>query len=104
MSWSGTLNDFKDGVSYTGALNSDTTPNFSILGGKYGFGAHSSGTTVATLNILTPDGTFVIAATALSAGTPYETVDLPPGTFQIVMGAAATTQSGFLVRIPYRAA
>ncbi len=100
MSWSGTLTTFPDGVSWTGAANSDTTPDFTVLGGKYALGNYSSGTASATLNVKI--GTNYIACG--SAVTTYNTFDLPPGTYQIVFGASAGTDAGFLIRVPYRAA
>ena len=103
MSWAGTLIDFKDGVSFTGAGNSDTTPSFTLLGGKYLLSTASSGTPGATLETLLPDG-----STFQAIGNPVTTTavafDLPPGTYEIVMGAAAGTASGSLTRVPVRAA
>ncbi len=92
MSWSGTLVDFKDGVSYTGAANSDTTPTF----------AYSSGTVSMTLNISADNTHFVGVDSAVT--TNFKTYDLPPGSYQMVMGGSAGTQAGALIRIPYRAA
>lgn len=102
MAWAGTLVDFKDGVTYTGGANSDTTPSFSLLGGKYALFAHSSGTVSSLLNILAPDASYAPVDSAVT--TNFKTYDLPPGTYQIVLGATAGTQSGGLVRVPYRAA
>ncbi len=102
MSWSGTLVDFKDGVSYTGAANSDTTPTFTLLGGKYAMFAYSSGTVSMTLNISADNTHFVGVDSAVT--TNFKTYDLPPGSYQMVMGGSAGTQAGALIRIPYRAA
>jgi hypothetical protein len=102
MSWSGTLVDFKDGVSYTGAVNSDTTPTFTLLGGKYALIGYSSGTVSSTVNISADNTHFVGVAAAVT--TNYTTYDLPPGSYQIVMGGSSSTQAGALIRIPYRAA
>jgi hypothetical protein len=99
MSWAGSLNDFKDGVTFTGAANNDTTPAFTLLGGGYLLETHSTGTASAILQIKDPDGNFV----SFSATTPA-VLDLPPGTYQIVMGASAGTAGGSLIRVPYRAA
>lgn len=101
MSWAGTLSDFRDGVSWTGANNSDTTPSFTLLGGKYALTTNSTGTASVTLQSKQPDGTFVSVTPAI--GSTGTIVDLSPGTYQIVMGASAATASGALIRIPYKA-
>lgn len=102
MSWAGTLLNFSgDGVSWTGAGNGDTTPTFGLMGGKYSLTTSSSGTASATLQMKQPDGTFVSVTPAV--GTQGTVVDLSPGTYQIVMGAAAATAAGALIRIPVRA-
>jgi hypothetical protein len=101
VSWAGTLVDFKDGVSFTGAANSDTTPNFYVLGGRYALSTHSTGTASATLQQIQPDGGAVAVSSAV---TTAAIVDLPPGTYNIAMGATAGTAAGALVRVPYRAA
>lgn len=103
MAWSGALVDFKDGVTYTGAANSDTSPTFTLLGGRYAMAVYSSGTASAQLNILMPDGTHFVACSA-AATTTTAVFDLPPGSYQIVVGASGGTQQGSLVRIPFRAA
>ncbi len=102
MAWAGALADSGDGVNWTGAANSNTTPTFTLLGGKYALTGYSSGTFSAQLNILAVDGTHFIAAG--SAVTTYGTFDLPPGSYQIVFGASAGTANGSLTRIPYRPA
>lgn len=90
-----------DGVSFTGAGNSDTTPAFYLLGGRYLLETHSSGTASAQLQIKDPDGSFVAIATAVS--TTPAAYDLPPATYQIVMGGSAGTAGGSLIRTPSRA-
>lgn len=102
MAWSGTLNNSGDGVNFTGALNSEITPTFYLLGGKYALSGYSSGTFSVQLNILALDGTHFIAAG--SAVTTFGTFDLPPGSYQMVFGGSATTANGSLIRVPYRAA
>jgi hypothetical protein len=99
MSWSGALVDFKDGVSWTGAANSDTTPNFYLLGGKYALTTVSNGTASATIQQKQPDGTFIAVSSAIANGV---LLDLPPATYNIAMGASAGTAAGALVRVPYR--
>ena len=102
MAWAGTLVDFKNGVSWTGAANNDLTPNFQLLGGKYALGTYSSGTASATLQVVISDGSSNHSIACGSATTTYATFDLPAGTFNIVMGATAGTAAGFLVPVPYR--
>jgi hypothetical protein len=105
MSWAGTLTDFNgDGVRFTGAGNSDTSPSFSLLGGKYLLSTQSSGTASAQLQFLLPDGsTYQNVGSAATAGVT-QALDLPAGRYQLVMGGAAGTAQGSLVRVPYRAA
>jgi len=97
MSWAGTLVDFKDGVSFTGGGNGDTVPSFYLLGGRYALTTHSSGTASATLQALQPDGSYIAAGAAVTATGLF---DLAPGTYNILLGAAAATSSGALVRVP----
>ena len=98
MSWSGTLVDSKDGVNFTGAANSDTTPSFTLLGGRYALITSSTGTASATVYAKAPDGTFIAVSTAV---TTAAVLDLPGGTYEIVMGASAGTAAGSLQRVPY---
>ena len=98
MSWAGTLTDFKDGVSWTGAANSDTTPDFTLIGGRYGLSGYSSGTFSVTLNIKSPSGHYISCGAAVTTSAVF---DLPTGTYQIVMGSSAGTADGTLIRIPY---
>jgi hypothetical protein len=101
MSWAGTLVDCRDGVSWTAAGNSDTTPDFYVLGGRYAACIYSSTTASATLNIKTPSGHYVAAGAAFTSTAVF---DLCPGTYQIVFGASAGTADGALERVPFRAA
>ena len=103
MSWSGTLNATDDGVSWTGAANSDTTPDFALLGGKYELSGYSttSGGFSVTLNAMTPSGNYVAVGAAV---TTCGTFDLPAGTYQLVFGSSAGTADGGLWRVPLRRA
>jgi hypothetical protein len=93
-------NDWKDGVTYTGARTANTVGPFTLLGGKYVFGT-SAPSTSTTLEILMPDGStyqpFIAAVTA--AG--FTMVDLPPGTYEIIFTATGDVQ-GFVIKVPYR--
>lgn len=99
MAWNGTLLEWGDGASFTGAANSDVTPDFELLGGKYALVTKSTGTPSATLNIKVQSGGYVACGAAV---TTYGTFDLPAGTYQMVMGATAGTAEGALLRVPYR--
>ena len=100
MSWAGTLTDFKDGVSWTGAGNSDTTPSFTLLGGKYALTTLSNGGTAsATLQQKMPSGSYLVISSAVPDAV---LLDLPAATYNIVMGAAAGTAEGALTRVPTR--
>lgn len=101
MSWGGALVDFKDGVSFTGAGNSDTTPSFTLLGGKYGLAIYSSTTASVVLNISADNTHFVACGSAVTA---YGVFDLPAGTYQMVLGGSAGTAAGALLPIPYKPA
>ena len=95
--------DWKDGCSFTGAANNATIGPFTLLGGLYALALSSTTTVSATLEILQPDGsTFVAVAAAQTAA--FATYSLPPGTYQIVCGAAFGTGQGALVKVPYKAA
>lgn len=97
------LNDWKDGVTFTGATGNVGT--FTILGGKYLFFASAAGTS-NHLQMLMPDGSKlqdVGSSTNLTTSAGTAVVDLPPGTYQFTIVSAGAVQGG-LVRIPYRAA
>ena len=104
MSWGGTLTNFDDGVSWTGANDSDTTPTFSVLGGRYLLETYSASTPSAQLYVKDPSGNFVSMGSAVT--TTATVFDLPAGAYQIVMGASVGSAggSGSLIRVPYRAA
>lgn len=95
-----TTNDFKDGVSWTGAGNTATIGPFTVLGGRYGMVVSSTGTASAVLYQEAPDNNFIAVGAAV---TTAATFDLPPGTYEIITGAAATVCAGSLIRVPYRA-
>ena len=101
MSWAGTLVDSRDGISFTAAANSDTSPDFVLLGGRYGLSIYSSGTASVVLNVKTISGQYVAAG---AATTTTDIFDLTPGTYQLVFGASAGAANGALMRVPYRAA
>ena len=90
-----------DGFTYTGATSSTAGP-FSVLGGRYLFFGTAAGTS-ATLNILCPDGTTYTAVQIETTSAYASAVDLPPGTYEIVV-VSVSAQQGGLVRVPYRAA
>jgi hypothetical protein len=93
-------NDWKDGISWTGATSSTAGP-FKLNGGRYLFGTTANGTS-ATLNVLAPDGSTYIPVTngafTTSAGTLV--MDLCAGTYEVVI-VSASAASGFLARVPY---
>lgn len=95
--------DYKDGVSFSGL--SATPAAFTLLGGKYMLAAHATwGGGSLTVEALMPDGTTYIAVTngALTADGSL-TLDLPPGTYELVI-ATATGVEGALTKVPYRQA
>lgn len=98
-----TLNDYKDGVTFTGATGN--VGPFTILGGKYLFFASAAGTS-DELDMLMPDGSTyqaVSTATTLTTSAGAAPVDLPPGSYRFTITTVSAVQGG-LVRIPYRAA
>lgn len=93
--------DNGDGITWTGGLNDNVSNAFSLLGGKYAIEVYSSGTPSAQLKI-NVDGTNYVAVAA--AATTYAVYDLPPGRYTVTMGAAASTSTGALIKIPQRTA
>ena len=91
--------DHKDGVTYTGATSSTVGP-FTLLGGKYLFYGSAAGTS-SVLNILYPDGSTYGAVNSQTTSAYAVAVDLPPGTYEIVVVSAGAQQGG-LVKAPYR--
>ena len=94
-------NNWDDGFTYTGATSSTVGP-FPVLGGRYAFFGTAAGTS-ATLNVLCPDGSTYTPVQAQTTAAYWEIVDLPPGTYEIVVVSSGAQQGG-LCRVPYRAA
>lgn len=93
-------NDSKDGITYTGATG--TVGPFTVLGGKYAFYATAAGTS-NVLNILMPDGSTYSPVQSETTSAFYVMVDLPPGTYDIVVVTSTAVQGG-VVKIPYNPA
>lgn len=98
-----TVNDFKDGMTFTGGASTDNASLiFTLLGGRYGVAANATwGGGSLTLRGLMPDGsTYVDTVPAFTAdGTKI--VDVPPGTYKFVI-ATATAVQAVIARIPIR--
>lgn len=63
-----------------------TTSAFQLKGGKYGFMTKSTGAGTIDLQTLSIDGsTWLAVATQIVAVTGYNTVDVPPGQFRVVI-------------------
>lgn len=91
------LNDFKNGVNFTG-LSADTT-TFTLLGGYYGFSVNATwGGGSVTLKIEMPDGSTFINAAPAYAVDSTDALLLPAGTYKIAI-ATATAVQGALVPI-----
>jgi len=76
-----------------------TTASFQLSGGLYGLDAITQGGGTVTLQKLGGDGlTYLAAMTAATAAAPYQTANLPRGTYRVV--AAAVTSWTSLARIP----
>lgn len=93
--------NWSDGFTYTGATGSTVGP-FPLLGGKYFFFGSAAGTS-AVLNVQAAPGGLFVAVSSQTTSAYATAVDLPPGTYEIVV-VSASAQQGGLVRIPYRAA
>jgi len=93
--------NWSDGFTYTGATGSTVGP-FNLLGGQYLFYGTAAGTSVS-LNMLCPDGSTYTPVQAETTSAYATVVNLPPGTYEIVVSSASAQQGG-LVRVPYRAA
>jgi len=91
-------NDFKDGITYTGALTATPVGPFVLLGGKY-LWTTSAPSTSTTLEILMPDGSTYQAVIAAVTAASSTMLDLPPGTYQIIFTATGAVQ-GSLVKVP----
>ena len=95
--------DFKDGVSFSSL--SATPASFTLLGGRYLMTVAATwGGGSVDLQELMPDGsTLVSVLTTTFTANGAKLVDLPPGTYEVVITTATAVQ-GTLVRVPYRAA
>jgi hypothetical protein len=96
--------DFKDGISFQGAPNSQTIGPFSIVGGAYALLLSSTGTTSAQLNAIAPDGSTLIPCSAAAQAVGYTLYYLPAGSYSIACGAAFGTGQGGLFKVPLRQA
>lgn len=94
-------NDFKNGISWTGAANNQVIGPFTLLGGLYQLMSQSSGTNSVQLNGLCPDGSTYVAMGAAQTTTAVATYSLAPGTYEIVGGAAYSAGQGSLIKVPY---
>lgn len=96
-------NDWKDGITWTGAANSQVIGPFTLNGGKYFLSSSSSGTNSLTIELLGPDGTTYIPCGAAQTNS-YGMYDLPPGTYEIIGGSSYGTGIGSLIKVPYNPA
>ena len=94
-----TINDFHDGLTFTGAAGSDSPIKFSLLGGRYAavLNATWSGGNVE-LDVFAPDGTTAVKVASWTADAT-EIIDLPPGRFQFQITTSTAVQVA-LVRVP----
>ena len=99
-----TIQDHQDGFTYTGARSETVGPKV-ILGGKYLF-FNTAADTTSALQMKMPDGSFIAVGSTTNFTTSAATamIDLPPGTYQIVIVSAGTNVAGGLVKIPYNPA
>lgn len=95
------FNDFKNGVSFSGL--SATPAAFTVLGGLYAFAvAATFGGGNVDLQMLMPDGTtYESVLTTVVTANGQRLVDLPPGTYKVVITTATAVQ-GSLIRVPYQ--
>ncbi len=96
-----TLTDYKDGVSFTGAVTASVIV-FTLLGGKYAAFCTAADTT-NVLSLLSPDGSTYIAVDSETTAAFYKVLDLVPGTYKIVV-TTATVAAGGIQKIPYNPA
>ena len=94
-------NDWKDGITFTGATTGTVGP-FTVLGGKYVFYATAAGTSVV-LNILMPDGSTYSPAYSETTSAFFQMIDLPPGTYEVVVTTSTAVQGG-VIKVPYNPA
>jgi uncharacterized ion transporter superfamily protein YfcC len=95
-----TTNIVQDSVTWSGAGDSAVVGPFTLVGGRYLLVTSSSGTANATLQVQSPDGSYVPVG---SATTTTAAFDLPQGTYQVTLGASANVSAGSLQRVPFRA-
>lgn len=93
--------NWSDGFTYTSTAGGTAGP-FTLLGGRYLFFGTAAGTS-STLNILCPDGSTFSPVSIQTTSAYSSAVDLPAGSYEIVVVSAGAQQGG-LVRVPYRAA
>ena len=97
--------DYKDGFTLSDVAAGTLGP-FTLLGGKYVLTCTATfGGGSVDLEMLMPDGTTygLIGTSHTFTAAGYVTVDLPPGTYQVV-GATASAIYFACARAPYRAA
>jgi len=94
------LSDTKDGISFTGGRTANS-PVFTLLGGRYMY-AMTAASGSSVLNMQMPDGSYIAvgASTTLTTSAGNATVDLPGGTYEVVLVATADV-AGFVQRVPY---
>lgn len=77
-----------------------TTAAFQLKGGKYGFMTKSTGAGTIDLQMLGPDGsTWLAVATQITATAGYNTTDVPPGQFRVVI-SGFTANYVTVTRVP----
>lgn len=94
------VDDTKDGIRFTGARTANTI-SFVLLGGKYSYGFTAPSTSVV-VNIIMPDASALPLFTALAAAG-IGTLDLPPGSYQVVLVATGDV-AGYVQKVPYNPA
>lgn len=93
------INDWKDGLSFTGAAGSDSPIKFSLLGGRYGVVLNASwGGGNVELDVFAPDNTTAVKIASWTADAT-EIIDLVPGHYQFQITTATAAQVA-LVRVP----
>ncbi len=78
-----------------------TSASFVLQGGRYAFAFNGTGTGTVDLKGLGPDGTTfqAVGLTQITATTGYQVVELPPGTYQVIV-ATFTANYVSLTRVP----
>ena len=96
------IQDSRDGINWTGS-KSQTIGPFVLLGGKYSV-AWTAADTSAELDIQMPDATYQAVGSSMTSTTALlgpAVVDLPAGSYRIVVVSATNAMAGFVQRIPY---